>query len=101
MEPTERARKNLTTALNCISDAKGSEISKDCGISEGQISKLKNGPLADICTILAHCGLKIVPTGRVCVRTEEYKFMTGMVARALASESTSRLLLLHEDEDDE
>lgn len=47
------------------------------GVSESTISRIKSEQLDKVTLLLAHLGLKVVPTEYKCVRPEAYAFLTA------------------------
>lgn len=97
-ETPERARKNHAMVLTGLSRIGQVNVAKALGVSEGQISKMKDNQLEQFAKLLAACELKVVGTGRKCVLEDEYLWMTRIVSRALANERTARELLFEEPE---
>lgn len=66
MTPQERARKNTATALQALHSVGQAPVARAMGVSEGHISKIKSERLEELCELLAHCGMKIVPINFKC-----------------------------------
>ena len=61
--PAETARKMQTLILKQLQEpGRAVAISTITGISESAVSRIKNDHLENICQILAHAGLKVVPS---------------------------------------
>ena len=66
MNPQERARKNAATALQALHSVGQATVARAMEVSEGHISKIKSERLDELCELLAHCGLKVVPQDHKC-----------------------------------
>ena len=65
--PLERARKSEAAVLQALAEpGRAVAIATAMACSEATISRLKNEHLASFCRLLAHAGLKIVPTEMHC-----------------------------------
>jgi hypothetical protein len=68
--PHETARKTASKVLQALSDNKASQISTITGMLEALISRLKNDHLSNFALVLAHLGLKVVPSHKLCFDPE-------------------------------
>lgn len=70
LTPAERARKTHSTVLQALSrPGTQAALAVALGVSESNISRLKNEHLEPVCQLLAHLGLKLVPSdAMVCSR---------------------------------
>ena len=73
----ERSRKNHTTILNHLSEIGQVRVAEQIGLSEGEVSKLKNTHLEHLSALLSACGLKVVP--------QEYKCIDPLKAQAMVT----------------
>jgi transcriptional regulator with XRE-family HTH domain len=54
------------------------------GVSESTVSRLKNDHMESVLTLLAHLGLKVVPSSFKCVDREAYDFLVRSHTRVMA-----------------
>jgi hypothetical protein len=82
--PTERARKGISLVLQHLQPAgKAGAIAAAMGVSDSTISRIKTERLDEVVLLLAHLGLKIVPTTYRCVDAETYHFLTRTHERVM------------------
>lgn len=81
--PTEIAQKAQTLVLTRLRDIKQSTVAEAMGISESELSKLKNDKLEDVLKMLAHCGLKVVPVTFKCMDPLTHAFVTRTAQKAM------------------
>ena len=67
LQPDERSRKNLTSILQGLAAAGQANVAKDLGVSESNVSRMKDKELPELARFLALCGLKVVPEKFRCV----------------------------------
>jgi hypothetical protein len=68
----ETARNSHSIVLQRIREpGRQLAVATAMGLSESTISRLKNEHLQPLCTLLAHCGLKIVPTENTCIAPDK------------------------------
>lgn len=66
-----RARKNLSAVLQASASVGGVAIAKALDVSEATVSRMRSdGDLERYCTLLAVCGLKVVPITMKCYDAE-------------------------------
>lgn len=71
----ETARKNERAILHAIARVTARHVCEASGLSESQLSRMKDERLEQYCTALAAMGLKVVPVDSVLVSKAEKKFM--------------------------
>jgi hypothetical protein len=64
--PPDRARKNETVILQALASTGQSEVARAMGVAESTVSRFKDGGISQAASLLAHCGLKVVPAGVQC-----------------------------------
>jgi hypothetical protein len=96
---TDRSRKYVQLVLQAMQEP-GRQVAAATamGMSESTISRLKNEHLAHFALLLAHIGLKVVPTDRVCVSRETYLAMSHIASKAMANERMARELVWDDDD---
>ena len=93
--PKERARRGYSLFLKRIADCVQGDIAKSMGVAESRISELKNKSMEDCLELLAHVGLKVVPSQYVCMSKDAHTFLTASHARIV---KVAPQLLWGEDE---
>lgn len=84
-DPLARARKIESTVLQRLaSDASGAAIAIATGLSESKISRLKTDHLPDLAAVLAHLGLKVVPSDFECYKPEYIKLIHELAMPEMA-----------------
>lgn len=82
--PAERARKAQTAILQAVQrDGTQAAIAAAMGVSQSTLSRMVNDHLETFTLMLAHAGLKVVPTSHRCVAAETYEFLTQTHARVM------------------
>lgn len=82
--PVERARKGVQLALQRMQDAgTASQVAVSMGVSESTISRIKNERLEETLLLLAHLGIKCVPSDFKCVDRATYDFLTTTHQRVM------------------
>ncbi|MCP2041892.1 alpha-glucuronidase [Neisseria sp. HSC-16F19] len=71
----ESARKNERAILHALARVTARHVCDVSGLSESQLSRMKEERLEQYCTALAAMGLKVVPADAVTVSKAEKKFM--------------------------
>ncbi|HAC90928.1 MAG TPA: hypothetical protein DCF63_09890 [Planctomycetaceae bacterium] len=96
--PSERARKSHAAVLQALSRP-GTQvaIATAMGISETQVSRMKNEQLEQICVLLAHAGMKVVSNDKVCVNREAYESMSYIASKAMADRDISKRLIWEDE----
>lgn len=83
--PPERARKSMQVVLQRLQGAEtAASLAVAMGVSEATISRIKNDRMEECLTLLAHLGLKVVPTDFKCVDRSAYEFLTRTHERIMA-----------------
>lgn len=62
------------------------------GISESTVSRFKSDQLEQLCTLLAHLGLKVVPTEYQCVDQKTFAAFQILWERAMSQTSAAKLI---------
>lgn len=92
--PPERARKITSTVLQATQrDATQVAIAAAMGVSESTVSRLLSDHLDKLALVLAHAGLKVVPTDHVCVNRESYQALSHIASKAMANREIARQLI--------
>lgn len=82
--PAERARKGVSLVLQRMETAgTGAQLAVSMGVSETTISRIKNERLEETLLLMAHLGLKCVPTSFRCVDQATYDFLTATHQRVM------------------
>lgn len=82
--PPEIARKGVQLALQRLQEAgKAGAVAAAMGVSDSTVSRLKTERLEECVLLLAHLGLKVVPTDFKCVNPEAYAFLTSTHERVM------------------
>ena len=82
--PAETARKGVQLALQHLQEAgKAGAVAVAMGVSDSTVSRIKTERLEECVLLLAHLGLKVVPTDFRCVNPEAYAFLTSTHARVM------------------
>lgn len=71
----ERARKNLASIFQGLSQVTQVEVAKRLDVSEPTVSRMKEKEALDIARFLAACGLKVVPEHYEC---EDPDYLSGL-----------------------
>ena len=83
-EPAARARKSQSTILQRLAqNGTQGRIAAQLQVDESTVSRWK-GDLERTCLILAHLGLKVVDSGKVCVPPSEIAFLRAAYNRIAA-----------------
>lgn len=83
MTPEERAKKGQTLALQKIAERTQVVLATAMGVSETTITRIKNDHMEQTLLLLAHLGLKVVPSDFKCVSRETYDFLTATHQRVM------------------
>lgn len=73
--PRDRAHKGHTLFLQRIGKVKAGDIAKAMEVSDAEVSNMKNKEMERCLLLLAHLGLKCVPSGFRCVDPATFEFM--------------------------
>ena len=76
MTPADRAKKGQTLILKAMADGTQAALAVAMGVSETTVNRLKADHLENMTLMLAHLGLKIVPSDYRCVNSAAYEFLT-------------------------
>lgn len=83
--PAEIARKGVQRALQSLQEpGKASAVAASMGVSDSTISRLKTERMEEVILLLAHLGLKVVPTEFKCVDRAAYEFLTTTHTRLMS-----------------
>jgi len=82
--PAETARKGVQRALQSLQEAgKAGAVALSMGVSDSTVSRIKTERLEECVLMLAHLGLKVVPTDFKCVDRAAYDFLTSTHERVM------------------
>lgn len=96
--PTERARKAHVTILRALQEpGRQVALATAMGISESTVSRFKSDQLEQLCTLLAHLGLKVVPTEYQCVDQKTFAAFQILWERAMSQTSAAKLIFEEAD----
>lgn len=96
--PNERARKSHAAVLQALApQGTQAAIAVAMGVSEAQISRMKNEQLEHICLLLAYAGMKVVSSDKVCVNREAYESMSYIASKAMADRDISKRLIWEDE----
>jgi hypothetical protein len=78
----ETAKQGITLAMKAF-ERPGKQVAtaNAMGVAESTISKLKNGPMAEVITMLAHGGLKVVPSDYETLDPHAAEFLKRLHAK--------------------
>ena len=76
MTPADRAKKGQTMILKVMAERTQSALATAMGVSETTINRLKADHLENMTLMLAHLGLKVVPSDFHCLNAAAYEFLT-------------------------
>jgi DNA-binding XRE family transcriptional regulator len=83
LTPQERARKGSALALQRMADRTQAALAVAMGVSESTVNRIKTERLDEVLLVLAHLGLKVVPTEFKCVDAAAYAFLTTTHQRVM------------------
>lgn len=96
--PDERARKMLTMILQGLQDpGRAVSLASAMGVSETTFSRLRSDHLPNLCALLAHMGLKVVPLDRVSVDPDTYRALCHIATKAMARPEIADLIVMEDD----
>lgn len=81
----ERARKNLASIFTGLSSVGQVNVAAALGISESAVSKMKEDELSKAATVIAVCGLKIVPETFKCVEPRTMETLLELAGQRMDS----------------
>lgn len=91
--PSERARKSQLSVLRALQEpGRAVAIATAMGASESTVSRLKNDHLETFCLLLAHAGLKVVPSDFQCVDSKTFAAFQVLWDRAMSQTSAAKLI---------
>lgn len=94
--PGERARKSVNLVLQHMKDpGTAAAVAAAMGTSEATISRIKNERMEEVLTMLAHLGIKCVPSSYKCVDPESYDFLVRSHKRVMEKQPS---LIWEQDE---
>lgn len=73
--PRDRAQAGYTLFLQRLPTGTAKNVAKEMGISDSQLSELKNKHVEPVMLLLAHLGLKVVDSANRCVTPQVYEFL--------------------------
>lgn len=79
-----RARKNHAQILRSLASVGQVNVAKQMDVSEATISRLKDGELAKLATLLAACGLKCVPCTLKCYHAKDIDSLLHFAKQQMA-----------------
>lgn len=84
--PSERARKAYLTVLRALQEpGRQVAIATAMGVSESTVSRFKNDQLEQFCSVLAHAGLKVVPTDMQCFPADKVQALLTLAKDHLSA----------------
>jgi hypothetical protein len=93
MRIDEQSRKNESVILRALASAGQTHLADAMEVSESLISRMKsNGDLAKTAKMLAHLGLKVVPTAMVCFDPQYVEHLRALAKIGLNSPATAQVL---------
>ena len=81
--PSDRAKKAHSLVLQRMAGATQAAVATAMGVSESTVNRIKTERLEEVVLLLAHLGLKVVPTDFRCVNPEAYAFLTSTHERVM------------------
>ena len=91
--PAERARKAHVTILRALQEpGRQVALATAMGISESTVSRFKTDQLEQLCTLLSHLGLKVVPSEYQCVDQKTFAAFQILWERAMSQTSAAKLI---------
>lgn len=83
LAPAQRAKKNETVMLQALAAVGQAEVARGMGVNESTISRFKESGIGQAAALLAHCGLKVVPSGYRCFEPEYVESLKTLAEVAL------------------
>jgi hypothetical protein len=91
--PAERARKAHVTILRALQEpGRQVALATAMGISESTVSRFKTDQLEQLCTLISHLGLKVVPSEYQCVDQKTFAAFQILWERAMSQTSAAKLI---------
>lgn len=94
--PDEQARKSHSRALRHLQKIGQNTIAEKISVSPTTVSRFVADDLERACLILAHAGLKVVPTDRIAIKTHIFESMATLIYEVLDDRDTVRKLVLED-----
>lgn len=83
----------LTLILKGMQDpGNAASLAQSTGLSEPTISRLRSDHLQNVCKLIAHMDLKVVPQTMVCVDPETYRAIAHIAHKAMALPGIAELI---------
>jgi DNA-binding XRE family transcriptional regulator len=82
-KPAERAKKGMSLVLKRMAEGTQAALAVSMGVSESTVNRIKTERLEEVLLLLAHLGLKTVPTDFKCVDRESYDFLVRSHTRVM------------------
>ena len=92
-DPQSRARKIGCAVRGRVQGQKQDSIAAATGLSPSTVSRLMSEHLDNLCAVLAHAGMKVVPVEMVCVPEPTFHEMRRLSARVYACDVVSTKVL--------
>jgi hypothetical protein len=91
--PVERARKAHVTVLRALQEpGRQVALATAMGVSESTVSRFKSDQLEQLCTLISHLGLKIVPAEFQCVDQRTFAAFQILWEKAMSQTSAAKLI---------
>lgn len=91
--PAERARKAHVTILRALQEpGRQVALATAMGVSESTVSRFKSDHLEQLCAVISHLGLKVVPTEFQCVDQKTFAAFQILWERAMSQTSAAKLI---------
>lgn len=82
--PPEKARKAMQLALQALQEpGKAGAVAAAMGVSDSTVSRIKTERMEEVLLLLAHLGLKVVPSDYRCVEPAAYEFLVKSHRRVM------------------
>lgn len=89
----ERARKAHVAVLRALQEpGRQAALATMLGISESSVSRFKTEQLEQLCTFIAHLGLKVVPAEFQCVDPKTFQAFEVLFAKAMSQTTPGKLI---------
>lgn len=79
----DRSRKNERVVLNALAELGQANIADAINMSESTVSRLKDGQITVLASVLAACDLKIVPAKYKCLDPDKAQAMVTLYEAAM------------------
>jgi hypothetical protein len=81
VSPRDRANKAFSLVLQKLPHGSGQVVAKEMGLTDKDLSEIKNKMMEPALLLLAHLGFKIVPVTAKCLDPVSYDFLTNLHQR--------------------